>query len=76
MLLMIHSLFDVRVDMIGANFALWNVIEQNWDKLGLIMYLVILHKFFVYIDVCFCANWWIVYFCDISMTAYTAHLGG
>ena len=39
MLLMIHSLFDVRVDMISANFALWNnwsVIEvrlkQDWDK--------------------------------------------
>ena len=24
LLLMIHSLFDVRVDMISAKFALWN----------------------------------------------------
>ena len=42
MLPMIYSLFDVRVDMISANFALWNdwsVIEtrlkQDWDKIGL-----------------------------------------
>ena len=51
-MLMIYSLFDVRVDVISANFALWNywsVIEvrlkQDLYKVGLIMYLVILHKF-------------------------------
>ena len=49
-LLMIHSLFDGRVDMISAKFAPWNRIEI---KLGLIMHLAILHKFFVYIYACF-----------------------
>ena len=59
-LLMIYSLFDGRVDVISAKFALWNywsVIEvrlkQDLYKVGLIMYLVILYKFFVCIDVCF-----------------------
>ena len=39
LLLIIYSLFDVRVDIISANFALWSVIEtrlkQGWDKIGL-----------------------------------------
>ena len=55
-MLMIHSLFDVRVVMISANFAR-SVIEvrlkQDLYKIGLIMYLVILHKFLIDIDIYF-----------------------
>ena len=50
MMLMIYSLFDVRVDVISAKFAPWNRIEI---KLGLIMCFVILHKFMIDIDVYF-----------------------
>ena len=71
MLLMIYSLFDVRVDVISANFALWN----DWDKIGLNYSFGSIAQILGYYLRAFCANWWIVYFCGVFMTAYTAHLG-
>ena len=83
MLLMIDSLFDMRVDVISVNFALWNdwsVIEtrlkQDWDKIGLNYVFCNVAQFYDWNWYIFCAIWWIVYLSDVPMTAYTAHLGG
>ena len=50
-------------------------LKQDWNKIGINYAFGSIAQILGYYLRAFCANWWIVYFCDVSMTAYTAHLG-